>query len=184
MIRTSIEIQGLEELEQKLLALQNDALAKKQVQEALMKAAQPMVKSMKARAPRAEAAYFRYYKVKKREPKVSKTPKKPRKENKNRKVVNPGKLLVQPGTLQRSVARKRVKLARSVGVAIYIKGAGFYWRFIEYGTPRMAAKPFIRNSFDNESENSLGIFKQKLRENIQKIIDKQRVDQTTIQDNE
>lgn len=161
MIHASMEVEGLEELEQQLLALQNDALAKKQVQAALMKASLPILKTVKARAPRAEAAYFRYYRGSARQ----------------RAAGNPqnSRKLFKPGTLRRNIVRKRVKLARSVGVGIYVKNDGFYWRFIEYGTPKMAAKPFLRNGFDNEAENSLGIFKQKLRENIQAVIEKRRI---------
>lgn len=158
MIQVSADIVGVDELNQKLFALVNDAMAKKQIQSALMIASSPMVKAMKARAPRAEAAYFRYYKGKRRQ--------------------------VQPGTLRKAIARKRVKLERSVGVAIYIRNRAFYWRFAEYGTPRMAAKPFIRNSFDNNADKALEAFKTRLRENIDKIKAKQQIAQNNAQDSE
>lgn len=169
MIQTSVEVTGLEELESQLTALCDQALAKRQVQSALMKAAQPMVKTMKARAPRAEAAYFRYYRGSARQRAAGN--------------VQASRVLNKPGKLRRSIRRTRVKLPNSAAVGIYIgtvkhngsKYYPFYWRFLEFGTPKMAAKPFIRNSFDNEAQNSLNIFKQRLRENIQKIIEKRRI---------
>ena len=149
MIRTSVQIEGMDDLRQKLSALVNEATSKREVQSALMFASNPMVKTMKARAPKSEAAYYRYYKGSKK--------------------------LAKSGTLRKAIARKKVKLERSVGVAIYVRSRTFYWYFLEYGTPTMAAVPFLRNSFDNDAQLTLTRFKQKLSENIDKIKAKQEI---------
>lgn len=158
-ITTSIEVIGLDDMNQQLRRLVTDAVAARQISAALSYASNPMLKSIRTRAPKAEAEYYRYY----------------RGSYKQRKKgnANPSRKLIQPGTLRKSIARKRVRLERSVGIGIYVKSQAFYWRFIERGTPRMAANPFLRNSFDEDAPEAINRFKQKFRENIDKIIARQ-----------
>ena len=40
------------------------------------------------------------------------------------------------------------------------KNDGFYWRFLEYGTQRIAARPFIQPAIDAANQNILQIYKE------------------------
>ena len=44
----------------------------------------------------------------------------------------------------------------------------FYWRFIEFGTSKMPAKPFLRPAFDAKKEVAIERIGEKLDERIQK----------------
>lgn len=91
------------------------------------------------------------------------------------------KVEVMPGLLKESIRRRRLKVAElrqlnaTAGVAVYI-GKGTkqklypkYWNFVEFGTSKMPAHPFLRPAFDSQSGNALARFKQKLAENVEKI---------------
>lgn len=159
----SVEVQGLDDLAQQLNRLVNDAMAKQEVQNALLNASLPMVKAIRARAPIAEKEYFRYFKG----------------GQKTKKGITlKRRELEKPGNLRKSVARKRVFFRRTaVGVGIYFRKIGFYWRFLEYGTPRMAAKPFVRNSFDENRMIALERFKKRLKQNVDKVVARQQIAQ-------
>ena len=66
-----------------------------------------------------------------------------------------------------------MKLENSVGVGIYVKNKAFYWRFLEYGTPKMTAKPFLRQPFETTKEQSVARFKERYKKYIDQIIKKQ-----------
>lgn len=44
----------------------------------------------------------------------------------------------------------------------------FYWRFLEFGTIKMAAKPFMRPAFDSSSQEALSVITNKLDAGIKK----------------
>lgn len=58
---------------------------------------------------------------------------------------------VATGTLKREIESSRVVggLTGRVGIA---SAAGSYWRFVEFGTIRMPARPFFRPAAEAESE--------------------------------
>lgn len=159
MIDVSAEVQGMDDLAEQLSKLVNAAAGKKQVHNALMAASLPMVKKIRQRAPKAGRSYYRYYRGSARQ-RAAGNAQASRKE-------------VQPGGLRKAIARKRIKTARGVAVGIYIKPNAFYWRFFEYGTPHMPAEPFIRNSFDEDAPAAVDTFKTRLRDNIDKIKQRQ-----------
>lgn len=157
----SVEIEGLDDLTQQLKRLESLAKQKTLTYKAMFFATKPMLDEVKRLAPKAEKAYFRYY----------------RKNGKSRVLQTPGKL-------KKSIKRRRVKLDSSIGVAVYSgpikhgeakKYNVFYWRFLEYGTPKMRAFPFIRPAFDHKKEESLERFKQRYREYIQDVIQRRTV---------
>lgn len=163
MDSVNCEVLGLEELTRKLKQLERLGKQKSLVYKAIFFATKPMLDEVKQRASKADKAYYRYY----------------------NSQGNKSRVLQKPGKLKKSIKRKRVKLPDSVGVGIYsapIKSGGaskysvFYWRFLEYGTPRMAAIPFIRPAFDHKKLDSLDKFKQRYREYVQAIIDSQLPD--------
>jgi len=149
----SFEVQGLKELEQALLEIGSSASGKA-LFASLMAAGLPIQKEAKKLAPKATKPYYRHKKTK--------------------------KALVQPGGLRKSIGRKRIKdsgLGSSATVGISWRGSGFYGRFIEFGTSKNAAQPFLRPAFDANKEEALTIFKQKLAENIEK--QRQKIAQRT-----
>ena len=144
----TFEIKGLDDLQKQLSSLVNLAKEKQVTQTAARYALKEMFEDIRSNAPQAEQAYFRY-------------------KGKSTKI------LVQPGTLKKSIAYKRIKLEKSVGIGIYIKKAAFYWRFLEYGTPKMTAKPVLRQGFDFNKEMAVTRFKERYKKAIDQIIKKQ-----------
>lgn len=159
----TFEIEGLDDLQKQLSSLVSLAKEKQLTQGAAMFALGDMYKEVRKQAPVAEQSYFRYY----------------RGSAKARRQGSPesSKRHVAPGTLRKSIARKRVKLENSVGVGIYVKNKAFYWRFLEYGTPKMTAKPFLRQPFETTKEQSVARFKERYKKYIDQIIKKQGVSQ-------
>ena len=46
----------------------------------------------------------------------------------------------------------------------------FYWRFVEYGTSRSPASPFIRPSFEARSQDAVAVMRDRLRERVAEAI--------------
>ena len=161
MIDLSVEVEGLDDLTKQLQQLESLAKQKTLTYKAMFFATKPMLDEVKRLAPKAEKAYFRYY----------------RKNGKSRVLQTPGKL-------KKSIKRRRVKLDSSIGVAVYSgpikhgeakKYNVFYWRFLEYGTPKMRAFPFIRPAFDHKKEESLERFKQRYRDYFNDVVQRRTV---------
>jgi HK97 gp10 family phage protein len=49
-------------------------------------------------------------------------------------------------------------------------GDAFYWRFVEFGTARMSAQPFMRPAFAQNKEKALGLITLYLREGIDQSV--------------
>ena len=157
----SVEIEGLDDLTQQLKRLESLAKQKTLTYKAMFFATKPMLDEVKRLAPKAEKAYYRYY----------------RKNGKSRVLQTPGKL-------KKSIKRRRVKLDSSIGVAVYSgpikhgeakKYNVFYWRFLEYGTPKMPAFPFIRPAFDHKKDEALERFKQRYRDYVNDVVQRRTV---------
>lgn len=152
----SFEVRGLKELDEALKEIGN-AASGKALFSSLMVAGLPIQKIAQSLAPKTDHAYYRY--------------------NKGGRKLGGGTVsaksrkLVQPGTLRKSIRRKRLKSdAGESGAQISIswRGIAFYGDFYERGTSKMAAKPFLRPAFDAKKDESLTIFKDKLAANIEK----------------
>ncbi|WP_420002167.1 HK97-gp10 family putative phage morphogenesis protein [Acinetobacter sp. LF10] len=145
MIDSSVEVEGLDDLTKQLTRLVSLAKQQQYVMNAASYALSPIVKEVKRLAPKAESEYIRYR--------------------------NGRKDKVKPGGLKKAISRKRVKLEKSRGVALQIKyNKAFYWRFLEYGTPNMAAIPFIRPGFDTKKSEALQRFKDRYRSYVDDVI--------------
>jgi len=48
------------------------------------------------------------------------------------------------------------------------EGTTFYWRFLEFGTSKMAPRPFLRPAFETQKESAVKAIGEKLDERIQK----------------
>jgi HK97 gp10 family phage protein len=152
----SFEVRGLKELDDALLEIGN-AAAGKALFSSLMAAGLPIQKTAQSLAPKAEHAYYRYSKG--------------GKKLGGGAVSAKSRKLMQPGTLRKSIRRKKIKSdTGETGAKIEIswRGDGFYGDFYERGSSKQAAKPFLRPAFDAKKNDALDIFKEKLAANIEK----------------
>jgi HK97 gp10 family phage protein len=58
-------------------------------------------------------------------------------------------------------------LKRATGSRSAIAGDPFYWRFIEFGTSKMAARPFMRPAFESRKGAALETFRKTLADGVQ-----------------
>jgi len=82
-----------------------------------------------------------------------------------------GKVKVSPGWLKKQVVKKRVRQTKSSAETIItMKDSkhSFFWRFLEFGTSKMAAKPFMRPSFEAAKQRAVDRFEERLRERLDK----------------
>jgi HK97 gp10 family phage protein len=85
------------------------------------------------------------------------------------------------GTMQRAIYVKQIREKSSdvqqtffVGVRsgkrFQKKGLdAYYWRYVEFGTRKMAARPFIRPAFEAKKSAAVEAIKAKLAERIEKL---------------
>ena len=131
LMNVDFQVNGLSELDDALAELTLSA-QKKTLEGALMKAALPIMKDAKKRAPKDE------------------------------------------GDLRKAIGRQRIKKADLPSVTVKVKRSRknpypFYWHFIEYGTSRMAATPFLRPAFEQNVELAIQLFSEELAKRIDKL---------------
>lgn len=140
-----VKVEGLKALQDELLQLP-EKVGGKVLQGALSAAALPIVNDAKARVPQAHKAYKLY-----------------------------GRGVANPGWLRERVIRKKVKNSSNsaeVIVTVKDKWQSYFWRFIEFGTSKMPAHPFLRPAFEAKSREALDRFSEKLAAGIEKSIRK------------
>ncbi|MDB4312005.1 HK97 gp10 family phage protein [bacterium] len=146
------EIHGLKELEQALIELGSEVAGNGKtnlVKTALMKAALPVLKTAKATAPRS----------------------KPDEEH--------GQLLDDGVHLADTISRSRqaqvdpdIKANEVVDVGVFARGKGkeiHYAGFLEFGTSKMAAQPFLRRALETNRTLSIRLFRITLAKQIEKL---------------
>lgn len=97
-----------------------------------------------------------------------------------------------PGTLKRSVIMKHIaeksgkyqqtfyvlvrhgKKYKKQGKKGNLSQDAFYWRFVEFGTVKMAAKPFMRPAFESKKQEALEAMREKLATRIAEEASKQK----------
>jgi HK97 gp10 family phage protein len=138
-----VQVTGLKELNDRLLALP-DRLAKNALRAAVNAAAQTIRKEAKLRAPK------------------------------------------QTGTLKRALYAKQIRERSGIDKQTYFvsvrTGAkrgkdgkkddsqdAYYWKFVEFGTVNMAAKPFLRPAFEAKKRDAVVAMAAKLRQRIEKV---------------
>lgn len=131
LINIDFEVLGLSELDNALAELTMSA-QKKTLEGALMKAALPIMKDAKKRAPKDK------------------------------------------GDLKKAIGRQRLKKTELPSVTVTVKKSRknpypFYWHFIEYGTSRMAATPYLRPAFEQNVELAIQLFSEELTKRIDKL---------------
>lgn len=74
--------------------------------------------------------------------------------------------------VRRGVAKyantKANRRSGKAGTAYKTDGTTWYWRLVEFGTSKMAAKPFLRPAFESQKEAAVKAIGDKLDERIQK----------------
>lgn len=134
----TVAVHGLKELEQKLAQLP-EAIAYKALSGALMSAGNEIAKEAKRLAPKGSVEHYIGSKAKAKGKKA------------------------EPGNLRDNIRRTKVKESKhSAEVRIGWNGHAFYGQFIEFGTAKMPARPFLRPAFDAKKEKALEVFKKRL----------------------
>jgi len=140
-----IKVDGLKELEQDLLELP-DRIADRVLQSALTSAALPIVTEARTKVPLAHAAY---------------------------RLYGGGK--ADPGWLRDRIVRKKVKgggNSAEVIVTIKDRRQSYFWKFIEFGTSKMAAHPFMRPAFEAKVAEAVDRFADRLKTGIASAVTK------------
>ena len=85
-----------------------------------------------------------------------------------------GKKTYSPGTLRKAIyqayAEKESSESRSTYRVSWNKSHAFYGRFIEYGTSKMAAKPFLRPAYDAASAKALRAAQDRMQTEVKKAL--------------
>lgn len=79
--------------------------------------------------------------------------------------------IVSPGWLRSQIVKKRVKQSKSSAETIITfkdKKHAFFWRFIEFGTSKMQAHPFMRPAFEAAKEKAVQRFEERMKERLDK----------------
>lgn len=71
-------------------------------------------------------------------------------------------------TVRRGKKYQRVKAKRG-GKTVEINMDAFYWRFVEFGTQKMAPQPFMRPAFEQRKRDALEAVSAKLRIGVMDI---------------
>ena len=83
-----------------------------------------------------------------------------------------GKKTYSPGSLQRAIYQAFMKEESGPGVSKYRiswnKQHAFYGRFLEFGTSKMAAKPFLRPAYDAARAKALQAVQERMAAEVRK----------------
>ncbi len=75
--------------------------------------------------------------------------------------------LILVGKVVRKYANTRANVrAERVGKEYELDGKPFYWKFFEFGTSKMAARPFLRPAYDSRVNDAFDAVRAKLRERL------------------
>lgn len=85
-----------------------------------------------------------------------------------------GKKTYNPGTLRKAIYQAFADKESGDGKAMYRvswnKTHAFYGRFVEFGTSKMAAKPFLRPAYDAARAKALQAVKARMNEEVKKAL--------------
>ncbi len=150
----TVPLTGLEEMKRQLQALPAE-MRKSVVNPALLLAAKSLQQAVKDRAPVKTGAL--------RDNIIVYRDRHPERDGATAKYS----VLVRKIKLNRSV-RRLLRRVRGAGAAVKISDDAFYWRFPEFGTSKMVARPFFRPAI----EQTKGTFIATVGEGLQKGMDK------------
>jgi len=155
-----VKIEGLKQLQEAMSNLSQD-IQKNSLRVAVSAASKVILDEAKRLAPQGETgnlrkALYRY---------------------RSRSQSAPGKETFIVGVRKGKkeyVDNARNRRLKRVGKKYTVEGKAYYWRFIEFGTSKMPAKPFLRPAFEAKKELAVERFKSKLAEAIKKNVMKSR----------
>ena len=85
-----------------------------------------------------------------------------------------GKKTYNPGTLRKAIYQAFAEKESGDGKAMYRvswnKTHAFYGRFVEFGTSKMAAKPFLRPAYDAARAKALKAVQERMAAEVKKAI--------------
>lgn len=136
-----IHIEGLDDVLAALKALP-DSITKNAAPFAMRKGANVIAKEAKARAPNRTGNLQKRIAVRKRK----------RRGPGIALAYSVGVLGGASATYGNTKTNRRKGL---VGKKYETGGTAFYWRFLEFGTEKLAAKPFLRPAFDSKAEEAV-----------------------------
>lgn len=152
----TIQITGLADLEKRLLDFP-DKLARNVLRGAIRAGAVVIQKEARELVPVSEKPHYLYSK---------------RTAIMKRMGHHYKASLIQPGSLKKGIKVKiapRKSRTQPVEYWVYVSKALWYWKFIEFGTSKMSAKPFMRPAFDKMKGEAL----ERIREYLAKRIDRE-----------
>jgi HK97 gp10 family phage protein len=80
---------------------------------------------------------------------------------------------VRGGLAKYANTKKNIRSGKA-GQTYKTDGKTFYWKFIELGTSKMPAKPFLRPAFDTKEQDAVSAITEKLDQRIQKAIEENK----------
>jgi HK97 gp10 family phage protein len=84
-----------------------------------------------------------------------------------------GKKTYNPGTLRKAIYQAFAEKESGDGKAMYRiswnKSAAFYGRFVEFGTSKMAAKPFLRPAYDAARAKAVKAVQERMAAELKKV---------------
>lgn len=146
---STVKIEGLKELQAALSRLPRE-LDRKVLNAALMAGARPMVAAIKARAPVDTGTLARNIRAR---------PVRPYPGNTATVEIGVRRLNKRQVNLLREKARKAGQSTRV---------NAWYWRFLEFGTSKMTARPFLRPGFEAEKIGAIETIKTALARRIER----------------
>ena len=63
---------------------------------------------------------------------------------------------------------RRNRRAGRVGKRYKVEGQAFYWKFLEFGTSKMSARPFLRPAFESRQQEAVRVMADQLKTEIEK----------------
>lgn len=158
---STVQVKGLSELLKNMEQLPRELVSKRGglVRSALFKAAKTVRDEAKQRAPRDTGALqANVVTVRDKDPQATGAS--------ERYAVTVKK--------KRWTGKAKAKAKKTAGGKIDYRKSGdaFYWRFVEFGTSKMRAQPFLRPAFESQKDAALDEFKQSLATGIQRTVRK------------
>lgn len=161
---TYARLEGLDETVRALRALPAQFASKNggPMRRALFAAAKPMRDNAQARAPIAtgnlSAQVFIY-----------------RDRNPRASTGANERFLIGVRTKRRTVARGRMNRALGrVSQNFGVRGDAYYWKFVEFGTAKMRARPFLRPAFESHKHAAVTIFSRVMRTGVEAAVKRAR----------
>jgi HK97 gp10 family phage protein len=162
MAKTTVQIEGLADLKRRLEALPKEVGAKGggPARAALFRGAKVIRDQAIANAPRETGFLIsQIAALRSRNPRIYGAT----------EMYSVG---VKLGKARRYANTKRNRGKQRVGKTYNVEGNAFYWRFIEFGTEKRGATPFLRPAFESRKEDALDTIVRELGAGIDRAVRK------------